>query len=582
MPPSPGNKDRPVTSPSDPKDNRKAVMADSLQREFERWKSETLAKSVAKMPEHPERTITVSARPIEGLYLPGWVQDEAGCKAYLSRLGFPGEYPFTRGVQPTMYRSRFWTMRQYAGFGDAEETNRRYRFLLENGQTGLSVAFDLPTQIGYDSDHPLAAGEIGKVGVAIDTLADMEIVFDSIPLDKVSTSMTINAPAAVLLAMYVAVGAKQGVASEKLTGTIQNDVLKEYIARGTHIFPPAPSLRLITNIFAYAADRLPRFNTISVSGYHIREAGSTAAQEVGFTMADAITYVEAALSAGLDVDRFAPRVAFFFGAMTDVLEEVAKFRAARRLWARIMKERFGAKDPRSCMLRFHTQTCGATLTSQQIDNNVVRVTLQALAAVLGGTQSLHTNSRDEALALPTEKAVQLALRTQQIIAHESGVAHSVDPLAGGYCIEKLTDEIEAEAEGYIKKIDEMGGMVRAIEQRYPQKEIEQSAYAYQQEIERGERVIVGINRYATEQGAEPDMLTISEESTRRQIERLNKVRAERNNGAVTAALEALAEGARGDANLMPLILNAVEVRASVGEICGCLREVFGEYEENTT
>jgi methylmalonyl-CoA mutase N-terminal domain/subunit len=557
-------------------------MADSLQREFERWKSETLAKSVTRMPEQPERTITVSDRPIEGLYLPDQVRDEAGRKAYLERLGFPGEYPFTRGVQPTMYRSRFWTMRQYAGFGDAEETNRRYRFLLENGQTGLSVAFDLPTQIGYDSDHPLAAGEIGKVGVAIDTLADMEILFDSIPLEKVSTSMTINAPAAVLLAMYVAVGAQQGVASEKLTGTIQNDVLKEYIARGTHIFPPAPSLRLITNIFAYAVDRLPRFNTISVSGYHIREAGSTAAQEIGFTLADGIAYVEAALSAGLDVDKFAPRVAFFFGAMTDVLEEVAKFRAARRLWARIMKERFGAKDARSCMLRFHTQTCGATLTSQQIDNNVVRVTLQALAAVLGGTQSLHTNSRDEALALPTEEAVQLALRTQQILAHESGVAHSVDPLAGSYCIERLTDEIEAEAEEYIHKIDDMGGMVLAIEQRYPQKEIEQSAYAYQQEIERDERVIVGINRYATEQGAEPETLTISEESARRQIDRLNKVRAERDGGAVTAALEALAEGARGDANLMPLILHAVEARASVGEICGCLREVFGEYEENTT
>jgi methylmalonyl-CoA mutase N-terminal domain/subunit len=557
-------------------------MANLLQREFERWKKETLAKSLARMPEHPERTITVSDRAIEGLYLPDHVQDEAGCKAYLARLGFPGEYPFTRGVQPTMYRSRFWTMRQYAGFGDAEEANQRYRFLLENGQTGLSVAFDLPTQIGYDSDHPLATGEVGKVGVAIDTLADMELLFDSIPLDQVSTSMTINAPAAVLLAMYVAVGAKQGVASEKLTGTIQNDVLKEYIARGTHIFPPAPSLRLITNIFAYAADHLPRFNTISVSGYHIREAGSTAAQEVGFTLADGIAYVEAALSAGLDVDRFAPRLAFFFGAMTDVLEEVAKFRAARRLWARIMKERFGAKDARSCMLRFHTQTCGATLTGQQIDNNVVRVTLQALAAVLGGTQSLHTNSRDEALALPTEEAVQLALRTQQIIAHESGVAHSVDPFAGSYCVEKLTDEIEAEAEGYIKKIDEMGGMVRAIEQRYPQKEIEQAAYVYQQEIERGQRVIVGINRYATGEEAEPETLTISEESGRRQIDRLNKVRAERDGGAVTAALEALAEGARGDANLMPLILDAVEARASVGEICGCLREVFGEYEENTT
>jgi methylmalonyl-CoA mutase N-terminal domain/subunit len=471
-------------------------------------------------------------------------------------------------------------MRQYAGFADAEETNRRYRFLLEHGQTGLSVAFDLPTQIGYDSDHALAAGEVGKVGVAIDTLADMEILFDSIPLDKVSTSMTINAPAAVLLAMYIAVGAEQRVPAEKLTGTIQNDVLKEYIARGTYIFPPAPSLRLITDIFAYAADRLPLFNAISVSGYHIREAGSTAAQEVGFTLADGIAYVEAARAARQDVDRFAPRVAFFFGAMTDVLEEVAKFRAARRLWARIMKERFGAKDPRSCMLRFHTQTCGATLTAQQIDNNVVRVTLQALAAVLGGTQSLHTNGRDEALGLPTEEAVRLALRTQQIIAHESGVAHSVDPLGGSYLVEKLTDEIETEAEGYIKKIDEMGGMVRAIEQRYPQKEIEQSAYAYQQEIERDERVVVGVNRYATDEDVEPEILSVSGESTRRQIARLEKVRAERDGSAVRQTLEALAAGARGDANLMPLILEAVEARASVGEICSCLREVFGEYEDS--
>jgi len=554
-------------------------MADSLQRAFEQWKGGTLAKCVATMPEQPDRTVTVSGRSLDKLYLPDQVRGDAECKAYLARLGFPGEYPFTRGVQPTMYRSRLWTMRQYAGFADAEETNRRYRFLMEHGQTGLSVAFDLPTQIGYDSDHALAAGEVGKVGVAIDTLADMEILFDSIPLDKVSTSMTINAPAAVLLAMYIAVGAKQGVPAEKLTGTIQNDVLKEYIARGTYIFPPAPSLRLITDIFAYAADRLPLFNTISVSGYHIREAGSTAVQEVGFTLADAIAYIEAARAAGLDVDRFAPRVAFFFGAMTDVLEEVAKFRAARRLWAKIMKGRFGAKDPRSCMLRFHTQTCGATLTAQQIDNNVVRVTLQALAAVLGGTQSLHTNSRDEALGLPTEEAVQLALRTQQIIAHESGVAYSVDPLGGSYLVERLTDEIEDEAEEYIKKIDDMGGMVRAIERRYPQKEIEQSAYAYQQEIERNERIVVGVNRFATEESVEPEILSVSEESTRRQIDRLKKVRAERDAGVVKETLETLAAGARGDANLMPLILEAVEARASVGEICGCLREVFGEYED---
>ncbi|MHC4825945.1 MAG: acyl-CoA mutase large subunit family protein, partial [Planctomycetota bacterium] len=494
-------------------------MSDVLSREFERWKAETLAKSVAKLPEQPERGVTASSRPVETLYGPGQDPDEAGARAYLDRLGFPGEYPFTRGVQPTMYRSRLWTMRQYAGFGTAEETNERYRFLLTQDQTGLSVAFDLPTQIGYDSDHELASGEIGKVGVAIDTLADMEILFDSIPLEKISTSMTINAPAAVLLAMYIAVGAKQGVAPEKLTGTIQNDVLKEYIARGTHIFPPAPSLRLITNIFAYAAEHLPRFNTISVSGYHMREAGCTAAQEVGFTLADGIAYVQAAGSAGLDVDQFAPRMAFFFGAMTDVLEEVAKFRAARRLWARIMKERFGATTPKSCMLRFHTQTCGATLTAQQIDNNVVRVALQALAAVLGGTQSLHTNSRDEALALPTEESVQIALRTQQVIAHESGVAHTVDPLAGSYYVERLTDEIEAEADRHIARVDELGGMVQAIEQRYPQGEIEQASYNYQQEIERGERVIVGVNRYQAEDDAQPDILSISKETARHQLAR---------------------------------------------------------------
>ncbi|MEK6253200.1 MAG: methylmalonyl-CoA mutase family protein [Gemmatimonadales bacterium] len=556
-------------------------MAESFQQRFEQWKARTLAPSVAKTPECAERTATVSGEPIDGLYLPDDSGSEATQADYLARLGFPGEYPFTRGVQPTTYRSRLWTMRQYAGFADAEETNRRYRFLLEHGQTGLSVAFDLPTQIGYDSDHALAFGEVGKVGVAIDTLADMETLLDAIPLEKVSTSMTINSPAAILLAMYVAVGAKQGVAASQLTGTIQNDVLKEYIARGTYIFPPGPSLRLITDIFAYAAEHLPRFNTISVSGYHIREAGSTAAQEVGFTLADGIAYVDAALNAGLDVDRFAPRMAFFFGAMTDVLEEVSKFRAARRLWARIMKERFGAKDPRSCMLRFHTQTCGATLTAQQIDNNVVRVAIQALAAVLGGTQSLHTNSRDEALALPTEDSVRLSLRTQQIIAHDSGVAHTVDPLGGSYCIEKLTDRIEAQAAAYIEKIDDLGGVVRAIEQRYPQHEIEQSSYRYQQEIERGERVIVGVNRYTSETDAQPETLTVSQDAARRQVDRLRQVRARRDDAAVTRALAAVEAGARGDANLMPLILDAVQAYASVGEICDALRRVFGEYEEGT-
>ncbi len=554
-------------------------MTDHLREHLERWKSETLARSMARAPEQSERTVTVSGQPVETIYLPSHVDDASHGQAYLDKLGFPGEYPFTRGVQPSMYRSRLWTMRQYAGFATAEESNRRYRFLLEKGQTGLSVAFDLPTQIGYDSDHPLASGEVGKVGVAIDTLADMEIAFDSIPLDQVSTSMTINAPAAVLWAMYIAVGAKQRVSPEKLTGTIQNDVLKEYMARGTYIFPPAPSLRLITDIFAYAAEHAPRFNTISVSGYHIREAGCTAAQEVGFTLADGIEYVNAARQAGLDVDRFAPRVAFFFGAMTDVLEEVAKFRAARRLWARIMKERFGATNPRSCMLRFHTQTCGATLTAQQVDNNVVRVTLQALAAVLGGTQSLHTNSRDEALALPTEEAVQLALRSQQVIAHESGVAHTVDPLAGSYYVEELTDQIEAQAEDIIRQVDEIGGMVRAIEQHYPQGEIEQAAYRYQQEIERGERVIVGVNRYQGEDDNQPELLSISAEATRRQIERLNSVRSERDSAAVTGALDRLEATARGDTNLMPPILDAVTAYASVGEICDRLRRVFGEYSE---
>jgi len=552
-------------------------MTDTLNNEFNRWKSETAEPAAAKMPEAPERTVTASGRTVERLYLP----DQAASQEYIQRSGFPGEHPFTRGVQPTMYRSRFWTMRQYAGFATAEETNERYRFLLESGQTGLSVAFDLPTQIGYDSDHPMAAGEIGKVGVAIDTLADMEILFDQIPLDKVSTSMTINAPAAVLLAMYAAVGEKQGVSADKLTGTIQNDVLKEYIARGTHIYPPAPSLRLITDIFAYAAEHMPRFNTISVSGYHIREAGATAGQEVGFTLADGLAYVKAAIAVGLDVDKFAPRMAFFFGAMTDLFEEAAKFRAARRLWARLMTERFAAKSPKSCMMRFHTQTCGATLTAQQIDNNIVRVALQALSAVLGGTQSLHTNSRDEALSLPTEDSVRIALRTQQIIAHESGAAATVDPLAGSYYVEKLTDEIEAEAEAYIRKIDELGGMVAAIERRYPQSEIEQSSFRYQQEIERGERVIVGVNRYQIEEGDPPATLRIDQQAADHQLKRLARVKAQRDASAVEQTLNTIETAAAGETNLMPLIVDAVKAYASVGEISDRLRNVFGEYEETT-
>jgi methylmalonyl-CoA mutase, N-terminal domain len=535
----------------------------------------TVNKTLARFPERQAEFQTVSGRPVERVYLP----DPDLIEGYDEKLGFPGEYPYTRGVQPTMYRGRLWTMRQYAGFASAEESNRRYKYLLANGTTGLSVAFDLPTQIGYDSDDPIALGEIGKVGVAIDTLADMERLFDGIPLDRVSTSMTINASAAVLLAMYIAVAEKQGVPSDKLEGTIQNDILKEYIARGTYIFPPRPSLRIISDIFAYCTREVPKWNTISISGYHIREAGSTAGQEIGFTLADAIAYVETAVNAGLSVDDFAPRLAFFFAAHTDLLEEVAKFRAARRLYAKIMRERFGAENPKSWMLRFHTQTGGVTLTAQQPDNNVVRVTLQALAAVLGGTQSLHTNSKDEALALPTEEAVTVALRTQQVIAHESGVTSTVDPLAGSFYVEKLTDELEAEAMAYIRKIDDMGGMVAAIERGWVQKEIERAAYEYGQSVEAGERIIVGVNKFQTDNDVPMELLRIDEEIGQAQVARLKKVKAERDNPRVEAALKAIDQGARGDANLMPLILEAVRAYASVGEICNTLRGVFGEYQE---
>ncbi len=497
----------------------------------------------------------------------------------LDKLGFPGEYPFTRGIHPTMYRGRPWTMRQYAGFGTAEESNRRYRYLLEQGTTGLSVAFDLPTQIGYDSDASMAAGEVGKVGVAIDTLADMETLFEGIPLDKVSTSMTINATAAVLLAMYIAVAEKQGVAAPALEGTLQNDILKEYIARGTYIFPPAPSLRIVSDIFAYCTDHVPRWNTISISGYHIREAGSTAAQEIGFTLANAVAYIESARTAGLTIDQFAPRLAFFFAAHTDLLEEVAKFRAARRLYGRIVRHRFGARNPRSWMLRFHTQTGGVTLTAQQPENNVVRVTLQALAAVLGGTQSLHTNSRDEALALPSEEAVTIALRTQQIIAHESGVTNSVDPLGGSYVVERLTDDLEHEAEGYIAEIDKLGGVVPAIERGYIQHEIEAAAYRFGQSVESGERVVVGVNRYATNEAPRLQLLRVEEAVAGRQVRKLQSVRARREPHAVKQALSAVGAAARGRDNLMPPILDAVRAYASVGEICNVLREVFGEYQE---
>jgi methylmalonyl-CoA mutase, N-terminal domain len=533
-------------------------------------------KTLQRFKERQSEFQTVSGKPVERLYLP----DPAVIDEYDDKLGFPGEYPFTRGVQPTMYRGRLWTMRQYAGFATAEESNKRYKYLLGQGTTGLSVAFDLPTQIGYDSDDSIARGEIGKVGVAIDTLADMEMLFDGIPLDQVSTSMTINASAAVLLAMYIAVAEKQGVSADKLSGTIQNDILKEYIARGTYIFPPRSSLRIISDIFAYCTKEVPRWNTISISGYHIREAGSTAAQEIGFTLADAIAYVETAVSAGLDVDDFAPRLAFFFAAHTDVLEEVAKFRAARRLYAKIMRERFGAKNPKSWMLRFHTQTGGVTLTAQQPDNNVVRVTLQALAAVLGGTQSLHTNSKDEALALPTEESVTVALRTQQIIAHESGVTNTIDPLAGSFYVEKLTDELEEEALAYIEKIDEMGGMVAAIEQGWVQREIERAAYDYGQSVERQERIVVGVNKFQTDKDLPMDLLKIDEEVGRSQVERLTKVKSERDQARVDEALRQIEQGAKSDVNLMPLILDAVRAYASVGEISNALRGVFGEYQES--
>jgi len=498
---------------------------------------------------------------------------------YNDEVGFPGEFPFTRGVQPTMYRARFWTMRQYAGFGSAKQTNERYRYLLEQGQTGLSVAFDLPTQIGYDSDHELSDGEVGKVGVAIDSLADMEILFDQIALDKVSTSMTINAPAAVLLAMYIAVAEKQGVSSDKLRGTIQNDVLKEYFARGTYIFTPQPSMKIITDIFSYCKDNLPNWNTISISGYHIREAGSSAVQEVAFTLADGLAYVDAAVKSGLDVDAFAKRLSFFFNVHNNFLEEVAKFRAARRLWAKLMKERFGAKKASSMMMRFHTQTAGCSLTAQQPDNNVVRVTMQALAAVLGGTNSLHTNSRDEALCLPTEDSVRIALRTQQIIAYESGVADTIDPLAGSYMVESMTSEIEAKALKYIEKIDDLGGVVKAIEAGYMQQEIGDSAYAYQKSVETVEQVIVGVNKFTIEEAAPENLLRIKKEMELEQLKSLKAMKAGRDGAAVAAALKELRQVAESGANLLPVIVSAVKTYATLGEVCGVLREVFGEYIE---
>ena len=530
--------------------------------------------STTKTKERKERFTTTSGIELKNHFTPPDAELD-----YQRDLGEPGQYPFTRGVYETMYRGRLWTMRQYAGFSTAAESNRRYKYLLEQGTTGLSVAFDLPTQIGYDSDHALASGEVGRVGVAIDSLADMETLFDGIPLDRVSTSMTINATAAILLALYLAVGRKQGVNQDKLNGTIQNDILKEYIARGTYIYPPKASLRIVTDIFAYCAREVPNWNTISVSGYHIREAGSTAVQEVAFALADGITYVQAALDAGLEVDRFAPRLAFFFNAHNNFLEEVAKYRAARRLWARIMKDRFGAKDPRSLMLRFHTQTAGSTLTAQQPEVNVIRTTIQALAAVLGGTQSLHTNARDEALSLPTEEAVRIALRTQQVIAHESGVTETADPLAGSYAIEHLTNEIEQRAEEYIKKIDEMGGMLAAIEAGYVQREIERAAYDFQKAVEAQQEIVVGVNKFQVKEESPIPTLRIDPAIEREQIERVQRVRAERSAAAAMAALDRVEQAARSDENLVPQVIAAVEAYATLGEVADRMRKVFGEYAE---
>ena len=536
--------------------------------------------SSAELTERKRRFTTISGLPVERLYttesLPGWDAEEA--------LGYPGEFPYTRGIYPTMYRGRLWTTRQYAGFGAAAESNRRYRYLLSQGQIGLSVAFDLPTQIGLDSDAPLAHGEVGKVGVAIDSLEDMETLFEGIPLEKVSTSMTINATAAILLCLYAAVAKKQGADLRKLSGTVQNDILKEYIARGTYIYPLRPAMRVVTDIFAWCHSQLPKWNTISISGYHIREAGSTAVQEVAFTLGNAIAYVQAALEAGLNVDEFAPQLSFFFNAHNDLLEEIAKYRAARRLWAHIMRERFGARDPRSLLLRFHAQTAGSSLTAQQPENNIVRVAIQALAAVLGGCQSLHTNSLDEALALPTEDSALIALRTQQIIAHETGVANTIDPVAGSYAIERLTNEIEFRARTYLEKIDAMGGpfggMLRAIESSFVQSEIQKAAYEYQQAVERGEQIVVGVNEFVAEEEKAIPTLRIDPELERAQVERLRALRARRDSSQVKAALAELERRAATSENLVPAILAAVEAYATVGEISDALRRVFGEYQES--
>jgi methylmalonyl-CoA mutase N-terminal domain/subunit len=549
----------------------------ALKEAFDRWQADVLRPALEESPERRSSFETTAGIPVQRLYLPEHLDP-----SYLEQVGFPGDFPFTRGVQPTMYRGRLWTMRQYAGFASAEETNQRFRYLIEQGQTGLSVAFDLPTQIGYDADDPLASGEVGRVGVSISSLEDMARLMDGLPLERVSTSMTINAPAGVLLAMVVAVAQQRGIELKELRGTIQNDILKEYIARGTYIFPPKPAMRLVTDSFSYCHEHLPRWNTISISGYHMREAGATAVQEVAFTLANAIAYVQVALTAGLSVDEFGPQLAFFFAAHNDLLEEVAKFRAARRLWARLMRDRFGARDPRCWRLRFHTQTAGSTLTAQQPLNNVVRVTLQALAAVLGGTQSLHTNSMDEALGLPTQEAVQVALRTQQLLAYESGVANTVDPLAGAYYLEYLTDEIERRVQAYLDAIDAMGGALAAVEAGYMQREIQEAAYQTQRRIEAQEEVVVGVNRFAAEQGTALPRLVIDASVEQTQRQRLAALRSRREAGVVEAALERLTQAAEGDANLMPLFVDGLQAGLTLGEICGRLRQIWGEYQPRTT
>jgi len=546
-----------------------------IKKRLEAWAENSVGKVLKKAPERRESFKTSSGVEVERVYSPV----NSGGEPYLEKLGFPGEYPFTRGVQPTLYRGRFWTMRQYAGFATATETNKRFRYLLEQGQTGLSVAFDLPTQMGYDPDHAMSRGEVGKVGVSIASMEDMRCLFDQIPLAKVSTSMTINATAAILMSMYMAVAEEQGAEVSGIRGTLQNDLLKEYVARGAYIYPPRESLRVTTDIFAFCKDNLPKFNTISISGYHIREAGSTAAQEVAFTLAHGIAYVQAAVDRGLEVDKFAGRLSFFFACHNIFLEEVSKFRAARRLWAKIMRERFGAKNDRSCALRFHTQTCGCTLMAQQPDNNVVRVAMQALAAVLGGTNSLHTNSRDEALSLPTEDSVRIALRTQQIIANESGVADTVDPLGGCYMVESLTDQIQQEAEKLIAEIDNIGGAVRAIEEGFMQNAIADASYDYQRSVESGDQVIVGLNKFQIDEQLKHSILRVSPEVERDAVERIRAVRERRNSENAKSALQKVSDCARGSDNLIPVILDAVRADCTTGEIADALRDVFGTYQE---